>query len=82
MDAVLRKSADASVKSSAAVSVDAAGVRAQLMKCVLCHDQVINTPLQRLKSYLLCYLFVLFIILYLFIINKHLVKALFSDITF
>lgn len=66
MDAVLRKSADASVKSSAAVSVDAAGVRAQLMKCVLYHDQVINTLLQMLKI-ILTLLFVCVIYYFIFI---------------
>lgn len=43
MDAVLRKSEDASVKSSAVVTVAAAGVKGQLFKCVLYQDQVINT---------------------------------------
>lgn len=53
MDAVLRKSVDASVKPSAAVTVDAVGVKAQLMKCVPYLDQVINTLLKRLKPYII-----------------------------
>lgn len=70
MDAVLRKSEDASVKSSAVVTVAAAGVRGQLFKCVLYQDQVINThlPIGSYHTDFAIYFYLLFAIFIVYII--------------